>query len=172
MLTNFQHIYYPQYSIFLLFQNRFFSKREIQFMATKVVKFNSSQIAPCGMNCGICLGYLREKNRCDGCNSNSESMPNYCKHCIIRNCEFIKKSKSGFCYDCPKYLCRRLKQLDKRYRTRYSMSMHENLNNIKSNGINEFLVNESKRWTCKTCGGAICVHRGCCLNCDKKSLKV
>ncbi|MDD5456566.1 MAG: hypothetical protein PHV30_05985 [Candidatus Margulisbacteria bacterium] len=24
-------------------------------------------IAPCGMNCAICLGYLREKNKCPGC---------------------------------------------------------------------------------------------------------
>ena len=24
-------------------------------------------IAPCGMNCAVCLGYLREKNKCPGC---------------------------------------------------------------------------------------------------------
>ena len=27
----------------------------------------SELIAPCGMNCGICYGYLREKNKCPGC---------------------------------------------------------------------------------------------------------
>jgi hypothetical protein len=24
-------------------------------------------IAPCGMNCGVCMAYLREKNKCPGC---------------------------------------------------------------------------------------------------------
>jgi hypothetical protein len=24
-------------------------------------------VAPCGMNCGICRAYLREKNKCPGC---------------------------------------------------------------------------------------------------------
>jgi hypothetical protein len=28
------------------------------------MKFNKQLIAPCGMNCGICLGYLRDKNKC------------------------------------------------------------------------------------------------------------
>ncbi len=29
-----------------------------------------SLIAPCGMNCGICLAYLRTKNVCPGCRVN------------------------------------------------------------------------------------------------------
>jgi hypothetical protein len=24
-------------------------------------------VAPCGMNCGICIAYLREKNKCPSC---------------------------------------------------------------------------------------------------------
>ena len=32
-------------------------------------------IAPCGMNCILCWGYIREKNRCPGCliNENQKS---------------------------------------------------------------------------------------------------
>ena len=138
----------------------------------KASTLSSILIAPCGMNCGICLGFLREKNRCEGCTSNSENKPNYCKTCIIKNCVLLKETASGFCYDCSKYPCKRLKQLDKRYRTKYAMSMLENLDFIKTAGLNEFLANESVRWKCNSCGGSICVHRGYCLKCQPKKLPI
>ena len=122
-------------------------------------------IAPCGMNCSICLGYLREKNKCSGCRIDSENKPRYCYTCRIKNCEFLKETKSGFCFDCKKIPCTRLKQLDKRYRTRYGMSMIENLTFIKESGIEKFVNKETIRWRCKKCGGTICVHRGYCLSC-------
>lgn len=124
-----------------------------------------SLIAPCGMNCGICLGYLREKNRCGGCNANDSSLPNYCSKCIIRNCENIAASEVKLCYQCSKFPCARLRQLDKRYKTNYGMSMLENLNQIRDLGMDQFLENENERWKCKSCGATICVHRKICLNC-------
>lgn len=118
------------------------------------------------MNCAICLAYLRDKNKCPGCrlivNDQSKSRVN----CIIKNCDFYKKNKSVFCYDCEKYPCKRMKQLDKRYQTKYNMSMIENLGNIKSKGLKQFIKDEQKRWLCKDCGGTICVHRGHCLSCN------
>ena len=79
---------------------------------------SSSLIAPCGMNCGICMAYLREKNKCPGCNGSNEDKPVYCVKCRIKNCEIIKNNRSGFCFECEKYPCSRLKQLDKRYKTK------------------------------------------------------
>ena len=38
----------------------------------------SALIAPCGMDCGLCRGYVREKNRCAGCNGDDSSKPRYC----------------------------------------------------------------------------------------------
>ena len=96
-----------------------------------------------------------------------ENKPGYCRKCIIKNCELLAKTDSNFCYECSKYPCTRLKQLDKRYRTNYNMSMIENLDNIQKLGLDEFLILEQKRWTCTKCGGTICVHRGYCLNCGK-----
>ena len=125
-------------------------------------------IAPCGMNCGICLGYLRDKNKCDGCRGDNEHIPKYCIKCIIRNCELLAKTDSKFCYDCEKYPCTRLKQLDKRYRTNYNMSMIENLEYIREFGLEKFVCKENERWACKNCGGTICVHRGICLDCKGK----
>jgi len=60
--------------------------------------------------------------------------------------------------------------LDKRYRTKYHMSMIENLNYIKELGMEEFLKNEGDKWRCKDCGGTVCCHNGLCLNCNVDTL--
>jgi len=73
-----------------------------------------------------------------------------------------------YCFNCKDYPCYRLKQLDKRYRTKYNMSMIENLNYINKNGIRKFIIKE--KWKCPTCNSYICVHRGFCLNCKKEKL--
>ncbi|MBP7497381.1 MAG: DUF3795 domain-containing protein [Bacteroidales bacterium] len=127
-------------------------------------------IAPCGMNCGICLAYLRDKNNCFGCWGDNADKPIYCSRCIIMNCELLGKTKSKFCYECQKFPCKRLKQLDKRYKTKYNMSMLENLNSIKINGLKSFVTSEKERWLCHKCGGSICVHRGYCLSCKKSEV--
>jgi hypothetical protein len=128
---------------------------------------NNNLIASCGMNCGICLGYLREKNRCFGCRSIDKS--SCCKKCIIKNCLILKKNKMKFCSDkCYKYPCLRLKNLDKRYKNKYGMSMIENLENIKKIGIRDFVKSEKDKWKCKKCGSVICVHRSFCLKCGEK----
>lgn len=123
-------------------------------------------IATCGMNCGLCIGYLREKRPCGGCfQKDDRNKPNACRSCAIVNCESLMRTESGFCYDCDKFPCQRLKQLDKRYRTKYKMSMIDNLNFIRDNGMGRFLENEQNRWTCDICGSGISVHRDYCLNC-------
>lgn len=122
-------------------------------------------IAPCGMNCAICLAFMRDKNRCFGCRTDSSQKPEYCIKCIIFNCELLKNTDSKFCYDCEKFPCKRLKQLDKRYRTKYYMSMIDNLKYIQKSGLDQFVNNEQVRWRCSICGAILCVHRNFCLNC-------
>jgi hypothetical protein len=124
-------------------------------------------IAPCGMNCALCYAHLREKDKCPGCRSSGVNFK-YCKKCIIRNCENIEKGSNKYCYGCVKYPCSRLKALDKRYRNKYNMSMLENLNEIKTKGINTFLDNQNKRWTCKNCGAILCVHKKNCVKCMRE----
>ena len=126
-------------------------------------------IAPCGMNCGVCYAYLRKDRKCPGCHGEDTDKSASCIKCIIKNCEMIKISQSGFCYECVKYPCRRLKDLDKRYRTKYAMSMIENLESIRGIGLSAFLENEKERWHCLKCGGVICVHRGYCYYCGERA---
>jgi hypothetical protein len=129
-------------------------------------------IAPCGMNCGLCIGHLREKKPCGGCfKKDDPNKPKQCRSCVIVNCELLSKTESGFCYDCKIYPCARLKRLDTRYKTKYGMSMLENLTYIHNHSLQTFLKNEEIRWTCTNCGAGICVHRKICLNCKTEKSK-
>lgn len=130
------------------------------------VTFDRIIIAPCGMNCGTCIAYLRKKNRCPGCRIYSTDKAISIQRCIIPKCIHLDKTTSKFCYDCEKYPCKRLKQLDKRYKTKYKTSFIENLTMIKEDGIDNFLIFESKRRTCPKCGSGLSVHRNNCLICD------
>jgi hypothetical protein len=125
-------------------------------------------IAPCGMNCGICRAYLRERNKCSGCRGADAGKPVTLLRCKIRTCEVFQEGKAKYCFECGNFPCDSLKHLDKRYRTKYSMSMIENLGNIKVPGVREFLANEDSRWTCLECGGTVCVHKACCSVCGAK----
>ena len=129
------------------------------------VKYKKSQIAPCGMNCGACIADLREKNSCPGCRVISADKAISVQRCIIPKCSYLKETSSKYCYECVKYPCSRLKQLEKRYSTKYKTSFYENLSIIKERGIDEFLVFESKRRTCTNCGAPLSVHRTYCPEC-------
>jgi hypothetical protein len=136
-------------------------------MNTKL-SMKSSLIASCGMNCGICRGYLGEKKKCPGCRGSNGNKSFSCVNCNIKNCIMLNKNNLKFCFECNKFPCERIKQMDKRYRTKYNMSTIENLENIKKFGVREFVNNEKIRWACSKCGGTICVHRGYCSICGKK----
>ena len=122
-------------------------------------------IAPCGMNCGICLAHIRDRATCPGCRIENTSKSPSRFRCVIVNCEHIRQSESGFCYGCPKYPCARLKRLDMRYKTKYGMSMLENLEYIRDYGPEAFVYKETERWRCPECGATFCVHRPDCIEC-------
>ena len=105
---------------------------------------NSRLIAPCGMNCSICMAYLREKNKCPGCRGSDINKQKSVLKCRIKNCN--ERNNSGFCFSCDIFPCAKLKHLDKRYRTKYAMSMIENLEDIKKSGIRKFVIMEKNKW--------------------------
>jgi nickel-dependent lactate racemase len=129
------------------------------------IVFDKEMVAPCGMNCGSCLGYMRTVNHCPGCRAEGEAKPAFCRECIVINCELLRKTESNFCYECPKYPCRRLKNRDKRYKTRYNTSFFSNLDMIKEKGMEHFLAFETERRRCPQCGSTLCIHRTLCLEC-------
>ena len=133
-------------------------------------------VAPWGINCALCSAYLAREYDL----KKQRIMRSYCVGCRPsgKNCTFMKKScqRLGnglvqYCYECMEYPCRRLKHLDKRYRTNYHMSVIENLDFIKEQGIEKFLKKEEEKWRCPECGGMICCHGGLCFKCDVERLK-
>ncbi len=133
-------------------------------------------IAPCGMNCRLCIRYQFIKNDLNKKGFNKK----YCSGCVPQgdNCTYMKnhcdllgKGLVRFCYECEAFPCKRLKSLDKRYRTKYHMSMIENLELIKEYGMEEFLKKEEEKWRCPECVGVICCHNGLCLNCNLDTLR-
>jgi hypothetical protein len=132
-------------------------------------------IAPCGMNCGICSAYLADKydlkkqginkGYCSGCRPRA-------KNCAFmkKSCELLGKGKVQFCFECIDFPCAHLERLDKRYSTKYHMSMIDNLNYIKEHGMKKFLKQQNDKWQCPDCGAVICCHDGICYNCQTDDL--
>lgn len=132
-------------------------------------------IAPCGMNCGLCVAYqFKEidlnkkgfhKRYCPGCLPRGKN----CTHMGDR-CKLLGEGKVRFCFECETFPCKMLKALDERYRTKYHMSMIGNLNYIKDHGVEKFLESEEVKWRCPECGETICCHNGLCLHCGLAAL--
>ncbi len=133
-------------------------------------------IAPCGMNCALCWAYqaqlydLQQKGihrkYCPGCVARGE-------HCVhMRNaCPTIGNGLVRFCFECPDFPCTRLKALDHRYREKYHMSMIANLRFLQERGMDAFLADQRRQWTCPQCGEhLLCCHNGLCLSCDLEVL--
>lgn len=133
-------------------------------------------IAPCGMNCGVCSGYLAMKN-----DVKAQGMKmGYCAGCRPRDkkCAFLKKrcdllmeGRVEFCHECDDFPCEHLEHLDKRYRALYRMSMIENLEYLREYGMPELLRREEEKWKCPECGGVISCHNGICFSCGVEQLK-
>ena len=116
-------------------------------------------IAPCGMNCALCQAYQGKGLKFFGCGNMSKRKS--CHNCFIFNC----KNKTEFCFEYKNYPCIRLKKLDKRYKTKYNMSMLENLDFIKNNGLSDVLQYQNKKYKCDKCGYLKTVHQQYCLHC-------
>ena len=131
----------------------------------KTTTITTSLIAPCGMNCRLCRAYVREKKACPGCRGDDRLKSKACVTCKIKNCAQLAQGKFKYCCACKSFPCTSLQHLDKRYRTKYGMSMIDNLETIEKLGIRQFIRDEKQRWTCPECGATICVHNPHCIFC-------
>jgi len=143
-------------------------------MANSSLKENL--IAPCGMNCRICSGYLAlendlkskgiRKSYCSGCRPRDKT----CAF-LKKRCQLLMNHRVKFCFECPDFPCHELKSIDNRYRTRYHMSLIGNLQYIRDQGMERFLQRENEKWRCPNCDSFICCHNGICLHCELDKLK-
>jgi hypothetical protein len=132
---------------------------------------DTSLIAPCGMNCGLCSAYLAYANElprargkishCPGCRPRNKQ----CAY-IKGQCSLLRNNKIDFCFECKNFPCERLKKINNRYNINYSFDFIENLIFIKKNGIEKFVKMQNKKYKCPNCDGMISVHNGKCFKCD------
>lgn len=130
---------------------------------------NAESIAPCGVLCDLCIGFQRAKNRCVGC-SNLGNKPYHCTVCRIKLCPEKNGDDTLLCSECSKFPCRRIKNLDKRYSTKYGESPVENLETIKEIGLMKFIQKEEEKWKCEGCGNLLSVHREFCVHCGSRNI--
>jgi hypothetical protein len=148
----------------------------IRSIEEKEIHMDEDLIAPCGMNCGLCISYLARKNDlnsrgfkrvyCEGCRPRGKN----CLH-MGDGCALLREGRVRFCCECGDFPCKRLKALDKRYRTKYHMSMLENLRAIQERGLGGFLEREGETWRCPRCGEMLCCHNGLCMRCQADILR-
>jgi hypothetical protein len=131
---------------------------------------NKSLAAPCGLYCGTCRQYILRKKGllakrgytqgCEGCRIRN-------KKCafIRRDCPALLKNKLEFCYECDTFPCDKLEKLDHTYHERYSVNLIDNLRRIEAIGVDNWLQEQVKLYTCPECGGEICVHDSECIDC-------
>jgi hypothetical protein len=134
----------------------------------KLMNEMAALIAPCGMNCSLCMAWQRTRNHCSGCRGPDEGKSKSCAACAIKTCNKRTGPDERFCHTCAEYPCTRVKKLDRRYREKYGMSMIENLGMIRTAGIDAFIQAQERKWTCPACGKLLSVHRPFCLRCGSR----
>lgn len=133
-----------------------------------VLVMKSELVAPCGNNCATCVAFFgytmsgaKRKHTCPGCRSRNRGCAFLKQHC-----ELIAKDQVRFCFECSDYPCTHLQKLDDRYTKKYNMSVIENLNFIKNQGMQKFLNSQKKKYRCPKCGATLCVHTNRCYSCS------
>lgn len=124
-------------------------------------------IAPCGLDCRLCQRYNRSKNPCPGCRGDDSQKLPTCLNCKIKNCSLIETGQVNFCSECDEYPCNLVKNLDKRYKKSYGLRVLDNLDRIKTVGLDQFVNEQEKNWSCTGCGEILCMHKPTCRNCGK-----
>lgn len=136
--------------------------------------FTAEMIAPCGLDCSVCSQALKENNPCPGCCGPDENKPDFCAYrCGIILCRKRKENGYRFCDECPEYPCGDVMEKENRYTSKYPLreSPLENLKMIRAMGMNAFLDQERKIWTCEKCGSPLNVHTGICSGCGMKAVR-
>lgn len=129
---------------------------------------SGNMFAPCGMNCTVCYKHCYVKKNCPGCLNQDTNKPEHCRKCKIKDCVNLKGLT--YCFECPEFPCKLIKNLEKSYNKRYNASLLKNSFYVKENGLESFLNNELIEWTCD-CGGIISIHDAECSECHKKTLQ-
>ncbi len=125
-------------------------------------KIEAWMLGCCGVLCLCCTAFL--KNSCSGCqNINEAAKRRSCQNCRKKACAYAQGLH--YCYECTKFPCHLLKDLDRRYRIKYGLSP---IDDGKQAQIDLMKMLEEKRvkYSC-SCQGIIDQYTSCCSECQK-----
>jgi len=127
---------------------------------------DTNMFTPCGMNCMVCYKHCYHKKPCAGCLNHEQNKPEHCRKCKIKDC--VRERGISYCYECGKYPCLQIKNLERSYRQRYQTSLLSNSEFVRINGLSAFMAWQKQLYSCPKCGGIISIHDKECSECQKK----
>lgn len=130
----------------------------------------NEEVAPCGVFCAACPSYNKS---CLGCASENKNQKRISKwSCLIRQCCY-EKNQIDYCAFCESFPCAIIEKKlinshadDKRFKYRHEIP--ENVEKIKSLGVEEFIKTKMKDYACRHCGGFGYFYHYSCNQCGKK----
>ncbi|MGL6199676.1 MAG: DUF3795 domain-containing protein [Lachnospiraceae bacterium] len=126
----------------------------------------NKMLAPCGVNCLACSAYLNKKKPCPGCRALAEEHKRKsCRNCVKKKCAFDKELT--WCFECMRFPCTRIKDLNKRYKQNYNVDIVQNGLDALQN-MELFMEAQRERFTYRQCGGVIDQHHFKCSECGKE----
>ena len=129
----------------------------------------------CGLYCGGCPSYQNTKNykpidykkekkyeSCEGCNSGF--LASWCAQCEIKDCARSKNIR--VCLDCNEFPCEKMASFinDKKYP--YHKEVEAKMKSYKELGLEKWLAEQEKEYTCKNCGTEFNFFQKTCENCS------
>lgn len=88
--------------------------------------------------------------------NSDQGKPEHCRKCKIKDC--IREKSLSYCFECPEYPCRLIKNLEKSYNKRYQASLMENSEFVCQHGLEILMEQQKEKYTCPKCGGIISIH--------------
>jgi hypothetical protein len=141
----------------------------------------------CGIYCGACmiyraykdqdqaliqylvgLGVPKETIHCEGCTSGI--VPQQCAKCGFKDCAAQKGI--AFCSDCKDLPCKSFIELSEERAKKDNLPHLRlcpgSLDVLKQVGVQEWLKQQDKRWSCESCGRRLHWYTEKCPSCDAK----
>ena len=129
--------------------------------------------AYCGLYCGACMGMiLTERAEGDQTTGHLEDVDNdsSCPGCDspgMAECEFIQCNKehgTESCAFCPELPCSKLILFMDEYE--HHKGVLDNLKRIKEIGMENWVTEQKKYWSCHTCGSRTQWYQKVCTSCN------
>ena len=132
----------------------------------------------CGVYCGACETYRAYNDKdqalfnweikmgmptseiyCKGCGS--DLVNKWCSKCQFRKC--TAKQDVEFCFECKDFPCKKLIDFSKT-RPHRTLGLR-NLKQLRKMTVEEWLMQQEKRWTCSQCGKKLHWYAEKCPDC-------